>query len=76
MSHNESNVRFSNVMKYYRLMELGLEEEGLFRIAAGSSKVKRLRAEFEAGLASPTTMENVSLTIFNKYRYRAFSSLL
>ena len=43
-------------------MELGLEEEGLFRIAAGSSKVKRLRAEFEAGLASPTTMENVSLT--------------
>ena len=26
-----------------------MEEEGLFRLAAGSSKVKRLRAEIEAG---------------------------
>ena len=30
-----------------RLAALGLEEEGLFRLAAGSSKVKRLRAEIE-----------------------------
>ena len=30
-----------------RLMSLGLEEEGLFRLAAGNSKVKRLKAEIE-----------------------------
>jgi len=30
-----------------RLAELGLDEEGLFRLAAGSSKVKRLKAEIE-----------------------------
>ena len=30
-----------------RLVELGLGEEGLFRLAAGSSKVKRLKAEIE-----------------------------
>ena len=30
-----------------RLVELGLDEEGLFRLAAGSSKVKRLKAEME-----------------------------
>lgn len=28
-------------------MSLGLEEEGLFRLAAGNSKVKRLKAEME-----------------------------
>ena len=31
---------------------LGLDEEGLFRLAAGSSKVRRLRAEIEAGQVS------------------------
>jgi len=40
-----------------RLVMLGLEEEGLFRLAAGSSKVKRLRAELEAGLASLPSLE-------------------
>ena len=40
-----------------RLGMLGLEEEGLFRLAAGSSKVKRLRAELEAGLASLPSLE-------------------
>lgn len=54
----DSGIAYPLQLCINRLMELGLEEEGLFRIAAGSSKVKRLRAEFEAGLASPTTMEN------------------
>ena len=40
-----------------RLVMLGLEEEGLFRLAAGSSKVKRLRAELEAGLSSLPSLE-------------------
>ena len=40
-----------------RLGMLGLEEEGLFRLAAGSSKVKRLRAELEAGLSSLPSLE-------------------
>lgn len=43
-----------------RLIDLGLEEEGLFRLAAGSSKVKRLKAEFEAGLACPASLEEIS----------------
>jgi hypothetical protein len=30
----------------------GLDEEGLFRLTAGSSKVRRLRAEIEAGQVS------------------------
>jgi len=41
-----------------RLVMLGLEEEGLFRLAAGSSKVKRLRAEMEAGLSSLSSLES------------------
>lgn len=40
-----------------RLVALGLEEEGLFRLAAGASKVKRLRAELEAGLNSLPSLE-------------------
>ena len=40
-----------------RLVMLGLEEEGLFRLAAGSSKVKKLRAEMEAGLSSLSSLE-------------------
>ena len=30
-----------------KLISLGLDEEGLFRLAAGTSKVKRLKAEIE-----------------------------
>lgn len=40
-----------------RLVMLGLEEEGIFRLAAGASKVKRLRAEMEAGLASLASLD-------------------
>jgi len=40
-----------------RLVDLGLEEEGLFRLSAGTAKVKRLRAEIEAGQASLATLE-------------------
>ena len=45
-----------------RLVMLGLEEEGLFRLAAGSSKVKKLRAEMEAGLSSLETADHHVLT--------------
>ncbi len=37
----------------------GLDEEGLFRLTAGSSKVRRLRAEIEAGQVSPPQLHNV-----------------
>ncbi|CAH1795003.1 unnamed protein product [Owenia fusiformis] len=32
------------------LLEIGMEEEGLFRIAGGASKVKKLKAAFDAGM--------------------------
>jgi len=41
-----------------RLVSLGLEEEGLFRLAAGNGKVRRLRAELEtAGLHPVPSLE-------------------
>ena len=41
-----------------RLVALGIEEEGLFRLAAGSSKVKRLKAELETpGLPGLLSLE-------------------
>jgi len=45
-----SGIAFPLQLCVTRLVILGLEEEGLFRLAAGASKVKRLRAELEAGL--------------------------
>lgn len=47
-----SGIAFPLQLCVTRLVELGLGEEGLFRLAAGASKVKRLRAEIEAGHAS------------------------
>lgn len=34
-----------------------MDEEGLFRLAAGSSKVKRLRAEIDAGQVTLSSLE-------------------
>ena len=42
-----SGIAFPIQLCVSRLMNLGLEEEGLFRLAAGTSKVKRLKAEIE-----------------------------
>jgi len=42
-----SGIAFPIQVCVSRLIALGLEEEGLFRLAAGSSKVKRFRAEIE-----------------------------
>ncbi|PNF26550.1 hypothetical protein B7P43_G13261 [Cryptotermes secundus] len=40
------------------LLELGMEEEGLFRVAGGSSKVRRMKMSFDAGcLTLPTALE-------------------
>ncbi|PSN49744.1 hypothetical protein C0J52_08486 [Blattella germanica] len=40
------------------LLELGMEEEGLFRIAGGASKVRRMRMSFDACcLTLPTALE-------------------
>ena len=48
-----SGIAFPLQVCVSRLVSLGLEEEGLFRLAAGTSRVKRLRAELETpGLAS------------------------
>ena len=52
-----SGIAFPIQLCVTRLVMLGLEEEGLFRLAAGSSKVKRLRAEMEAGLSSLSSLE-------------------
>ncbi|XP_013383352.1 rho GTPase-activating protein 44 isoform X3 [Lingula anatina] len=32
------------------LLEIGMEEEGLFRVAGGAAKVKKLKAAFDAGI--------------------------
>jgi len=53
-----SGIAFPLQLCITRLVELGLEEEGLFRLAAGSSKVKRLRADIEAGYASLSSLES------------------
>ena len=55
--HMPSGIAYPIQLCVTRLLMLGLEEEGLFRLAAGSSKVKRLRAELEAGLASLPSLE-------------------
>eukprot|EP00092_Neocalanus_flemingeri_P030479 GFUD01033086.1.p1 GENE.GFUD01033086.1~~GFUD01033086.1.p1 ORF type:complete len:647 (-),score=306.09 GFUD01033086.1:446-2386(-) len=52
-----SGIAFPLQLCITRLVRLGLEEEGLFRLAAGSSKVKKLRAELEAGLCSLPSLE-------------------
>jgi len=52
-----SGIAFPIQLCVTRLMELGLEEEGLFRLSAGQAKVKRLRAEIEAGQASLASLE-------------------
>ncbi|XP_034247836.1 rho GTPase-activating protein 44-like isoform X2 [Thrips palmi] len=40
------------------LLELGMEEEGLFRVAGGSSKVRRMKLSLDAGcLTFPTALE-------------------
>jgi len=53
----ESGVAYPLQLCVSKLIQLGLEEEGLFRLAAGSSKVKRLRAEIEAGQATMASLE-------------------
>jgi len=52
-----SGIAFPIQLCVTRLMELGLDEEGLFRLSAGQAKVKRLRAEIEAGQASLASLE-------------------
>jgi len=52
-----SGIAFPIQLCVTRLMDLGLEEEGLFRLSAGQAKVKRLRAEIEAGQASLASLE-------------------
>jgi len=53
-----SGIAFPLQVCVSRLVSLGLEEEGLFRLAAGTSRVKRLRAELETpGLASLPSVE-------------------
>jgi len=54
----DSGIAYPLQLCVTKLIELGLEEEGLFRLAAGSSKVKRLRAEIEAGQATLTSLEH------------------
>lgn len=40
------------------LLEIGMEEEGLFRVAGGSSKVRRMKLSLDAGcLSFPTALE-------------------
>ena len=39
-----------------RLVEVGLTEEGLFRMAGSASKVKRLKAAFDANIISSATL--------------------
>ncbi|KAK2709441.1 rho GTPase-activating protein 44-like [Artemia franciscana] len=38
------------------LLEVGLEEEGLFRVAGGSSKIRKLKAVFDAGYCDLTAV--------------------
>lgn len=52
-----SGIAFPIQLCVTRLVELGLDEEGLFRLSAGQAKVKRLRAEIEAGYASLASLE-------------------
>jgi len=66
-----SGIAFPLQLCATRLVELGLEEEGLFRLAAGASKVKRFRAEIEAGYASLAGLDladhHILTTIIKSY---------
>lgn len=51
--HLPSGIAWPLQLCVSRLVSLGLEEEGLFRLAAGQGKVKRLRAELETPGLNP-----------------------
>eukprot|EP00088_Acartia_fossae_P016842 TRINITY_DN1948_c0_g1_i17.p1 TRINITY_DN1948_c0_g1~~TRINITY_DN1948_c0_g1_i17.p1 ORF type:complete len:878 (+),score=255.73 TRINITY_DN1948_c0_g1_i17:200-2833(+) len=60
----ESGIAFPIQLCCTKLLELGLDEEGLFRLTAGASKVKRLRAEIEAGHAYQSTVDGYDHHVF------------
>jgi len=60
----ESGIAFPLQLCCVKLLELGLDEEGLFRLTAGASKVKRLRAEIEAGHAFINNIDGYDHHVF------------
>jgi len=65
-----SGIAFPIQVCVNKLISLGLDEEGLFRLAAGTSKVKRLKAEIETPglpvLLSLETADHHALTAIIK----------